>query len=161
VGPDREGAFEDFWRRHYVTVARAASAITGNVEDGAEVAQEAFARAYQRWSRVSSLDRPDAWVQRVAVNLSISTLRRHARAAAIPTTDQAVPAPTEPDDDLLLALRALSPHQRAVVVLRYYLDMSVDDVARVLGKRPGTVRALTHQAMSRLRTLLVKEPHDG
>jgi RNA polymerase sigma-70 factor (sigma-E family) len=155
----RDEQFEDLWRTHYTSVARAASAVTGNPEDGAEIAQEAFARAYQRWGRVTSLDRPGAWVQRVAVNLAISRVRRSQRAVSTSRGGEVDP-PAAPDDALLRALRTLSPQQRAVIVLRYYLDMSVEDVAHALRKRPGTVRALTHQGLERLRTLVPKEPQD-
>jgi DNA-directed RNA polymerase specialized sigma24 family protein len=58
------------------------------------------------------------------------------------------------------ALARLSPAQRAAIVLRYYLDWSVEDTAKALRKRPGTVTALTHQGMTRLRELLVEEPLD-
>jgi RNA polymerase sigma factor (sigma-70 family) len=62
--------------------------------------------------------------------------------------------------DMLEALRSLTPSQRAAVTLRYYADWSVDEVARALGKRPGTVRALTSQAFTRLRALLQDEEVD-
>jgi RNA polymerase sigma-70 factor (ECF subfamily) len=153
-------AFEAFWREHFASVARAATGITGNVEDGAEVAQEAFARAYQHWAKVSGLDRPEAWVHRVAVNVAISHLRR-AHRRIVPASPPIVEPPDAPDDDLLRALRGLTPAQRAVVVLRFYLDLSVDDVAKTMRKRPGTVRALTHQGMERLRSSLRKERLDG
>ncbi len=152
-------AFEVFWRAHYGSVTRVVSAICGDVQDGQEIAQEAFARAYQHWRRVSAMERPDAWVHKVAANLSISTLRRSSRGFG-DARRGAVPAPEPPDDELLRAMRALSPAQRAVICLRFYLDWSIDDVAEALGKRPGTVRALTHQGMQRLRAELTKEPQD-
>jgi RNA polymerase sigma factor (sigma-70 family) len=62
--------------------------------------------------------------------------------------------------ELLAALRELSPAQRAVVVLRYYTDQSIEDVAQILGKRPGTVRALASQGLSRLRVSLSGKVND-
>jgi RNA polymerase sigma-70 factor (ECF subfamily) len=153
-------AFEALWREQFASVARAATGITGNVDDGAEVAQEAFARAYQHWAKVSGLDRPEAWVHRVAVHVAISHLRR-AHRRVVPARPPIFEPPDAPDDDLLRALRGLTPAQRAVVVLRFYLDLSVDDVAKTMRKRPGTVRALTHQGMERLRASLRKERLDG
>jgi RNA polymerase sigma-70 factor (ECF subfamily) len=153
-----ESDFEDLWKAHYGSVVRTALVVTGNVEEARDVAQEAFARAYQHWSRVARLDRPESWVHRVATNLAISSARR--RRPRLPPP--ALIEPPEPYDDRLAALvKALTPAQRAVIALRFYLDWSVEDVARALGKRPGTVTALTHQALERLRPQMSEEPRDG
>jgi RNA polymerase sigma factor (sigma-70 family) len=105
------------------------------------------------------MDRPDAWVQRVAVNLALTARRRRRllpwlRAHA---EDRVVPEPDVPDSRLRQALLSLTPSQRAAIVLRYYADRSVEETARDLGKRPGTVRALTAQGLARLRQALTTE----
>jgi hypothetical protein len=111
-------------------VVRGAYLITGDREEAADVAQEAFARAYERWRTVSRLDRPGAWVQRVATNLAISWRRRQRVRArfrdAGPTPTRAEP---DVDTDLMAALRSLSPSQRAAVVLRFFADQSVEETA--------------------------------
>jgi RNA polymerase sigma-70 factor (ECF subfamily) len=152
-------AFEALWRAQFQAVARTATAITGSSQDGVDLAQEAFARAYQHWRKVSRMERPDAWVHRVAVNLAISQQRR-SRLGHRPLDARHVDGPEPPDEELLASLQSLSPSQRAVICLRFYLDWSVDEVAEALHKRPGTVRALTHQGMQRLRADLKKEPQD-
>lgn len=157
-GMDDE-VFVALWRGQFKAVARTATAITGSSEDGVELAQEAFARAYQHWRKVSRMERPDAWVHKVAANLAISQQRRN-RIRPAATKEQSVQNPEPADEQLLASLRALSPAQRAVICLRFYLDWSVDDVAEALRKRPGTVRALTHQGMQRLRADLTKESRD-
>lgn len=146
-------AFEALCRREYPAVVRTAFLITSDREEAVDVAQEAFARAFQHWRKVSVMDRPGAWVQRVASNLAISFRRRRrfwpgtGDAPGGEETEQRV------EDELLLveALQVLTPAQRAAVVLRYYADQSVEQAARALGKRPGTIRALTAQGMGRLR----------
>lgn len=160
MGSGGDEAFEVLWRQHFAAVARVASGVTASAEDGADVAQEAFARAYQHWAKVSRLERPDAWVHRVAINLAISRLRRARRGAGFSRLP-AIEQPDLPDEGLLRALSTLTPAQRAVVVLRFYLDLSVEEVAQSLEKKPGTVRALTHQGVERLRAALAKEPSDG
>lgn len=141
-------------------MVRTAWLITGDREEAHDVAQETFARAYERWRTVEALDRPAAWLQRVAGNLALSWRRKERRRSSQPVTDVAVEV-VERDRDLLDALRALSPAQRTAIVLRYYADLSVDDTASALRKRPGTVRALTSQGIARLRELLVEqEAHD-
>src|SRR4051794_23341899 len=92
--------FEDLWGAHFGSVVRTALLIVGNLEEAKDVAQEAFARAFQHWRRVSQLDRPEAWVHRVATNLAISTARRRR----LPVQSLAVIDPPEPPDDRLNAL---------------------------------------------------------
>jgi RNA polymerase sigma factor (sigma-70 family) len=151
------GDFEELWRSNFSSITRSAFLVTGDVHEAADVAQEAFTRAFQRWRTVSKLERPEAWVPRVAINLAISHRRR--KVPRLQRSEDV--APTEPpDEELTRALMALTPSQRAVIALRFYLDWSVDDVARALGKQPGTIRALTHQGMEHLRESLSKEPQD-
>src|SRR5712691_8521349 len=162
MSSDRRRSFDQFCRDEYARVVRAAYLITADREEALDVAQEAFAKAYERWRSVSGYDVPVAWVQRVAINLAISWRRRQrVRALALRTRrreDDSV-QPEIPDAELLSALRRLTPAQRAVIVLRYYADRSIEDVAHDLGKRPGTVRALTSQALARLRADTLIEVH--
>ena len=119
--------------------------------------QEAFARAYERWRTVSRAERPGAWVQRVAVNLAL-TWRAASVSATARRSHPRAPAsamePELPDPELFAALRALPLQQRAAVVLRHWADLSVEETARTLGKRPHTVKALTSQGLANLRRSL-------
>jgi RNA polymerase sigma-70 factor (ECF subfamily) len=153
--------FERLCRAEYAGVVRTAYLITGDREEANDVAQEAFARAYERWNSVSGFDRPAAWVQRVAANLAISWRRRRKWLSTAPLPDLGTGG--EPNTDAMVvldALKFLTPAQRAAVVLRYYADQSVEDTARALGKKPGTVRALTSQGVARLREFLSEETVD-
>ena len=161
----RESRFEAFdrlCRKEYVSVVRTAYLITGDREEAVDLAQEAFARAYERWRSVSRMDRPGGWLQRVVANLAISWRRQRRFRADVGAGEvDAVVADEEASDlDLLEALRALTPGQRAAIVLRYYADQPVEEVARALGKRPGTVRALTSQGLARLREFMGDEVSD-
>jgi len=150
--------FEQLWKRHYQAVTRTAFLIVGDTEGAKDIAQEAFVRAFQHWGRVSHLDRPEGWVHRVAANLALSSRRRRRLVRHEP--EPVVAGPEPPDTELLAALDTLTPGQRAVIAMRFYLDWSVEDVAGALGRRPGTVRALTHQGMERLRQRLSEEFRD-
>jgi RNA polymerase sigma-70 factor (ECF subfamily) len=156
VRADRHRAFEALCRAEYAQVARTAYLITGDREEARDLAQEAFARAYERWGSVSKLERPGAWVQRVVANLAISHQRRERiRARAARPIGRVVADQREPIDPALMdGLRALPPAQRAAVVLRYFADQSVHETAKALGKREGTVRALTSQGLHALRRRL-------
>jgi RNA polymerase sigma factor (sigma-70 family) len=145
-------SFEEMCRRHYTEVVRVAFLVTGDGQEALDVAQETFARAYERWGQVSTMENPVGWLMRVATNLSLShrrwSLRRAPPSAHEPATD------VQGDPGVSAALATLTPSQRAAVVLRFYLDLSIEDTARTLGKRPGTVRALTSQGVARLREQL-------
>ncbi|MGH2674077.1 MAG: SigE family RNA polymerase sigma factor [Actinomycetota bacterium] len=150
--------FEDFCQRHYSRLAGLAFLLTRDRQEAQDLAQEGLARAFERWGRVSRLDRPDAWVQRVVVNLAHSWKRRLRRVlpVALPP-DQFVIDPEVSDPALVRALGVLTPGQRTVIVLRFFLDWSVAQVADALGKQPGTVRALTAQGLDRLRRTLTQQ----
>jgi RNA polymerase sigma factor (sigma-70 family) len=134
---------------------------TSDRDLAAELAQEALARACLHWRRVQHMDAPGAWLYRVALNLANSAFarrraERRARADAALLVSATRPAGPDLDDVVTLrqALVGLAPRQRAAVVLRYYADLPVDDVASLMRCRPGTVRALTHQGLQRLRAEL-------
>jgi RNA polymerase sigma-70 factor (sigma-E family) len=163
VRDDARDAFEQFCREEYGAVVRTAYLITGDREEAVDVAQEAFARAYERWRTVRAMKRPGGWVQRVAANLSLSWRRRRAvRARPWPAEPNTEPTRFTPQDpEIIQAVLSLPQAQRAAVVLRYFADQSVEEVARALGKKPGTIRALTSQGVARLRQFLpVEEVHD-
>jgi RNA polymerase sigma-70 factor (sigma-E family) len=146
-------SFEQMCRHYYTEVVRVAFLVTGDRQEAFDVAQETFARAYERWAQVSTMDNPVGWLMRVATNLSLSHRRRAVRRVpALPAPESTPDAHGDPA--VLAALASLTPSQRAAVVLRFYLDQSIEETARTLGKRPGTIRALTSQGVARLRELL-------
>ncbi|MGH9123618.1 MAG: sigma factor-like helix-turn-helix DNA-binding protein [Acidimicrobiales bacterium] len=138
--------FPDFYREGRDRIARALTLTLGDADLAVEAVDEAMARAYQRWARVSTLENPGGWVYRVALNWSCSVLRRRRRA----------PAP-RPDRDLtdigpirepavLAALAALDVRQRAVVVCRHLLGWSEAETAIALSTPVGTVKSRLHRA---------------
>jgi len=159
---EKLASFEALCRREYPLVVRTAYLITGDAEEAADVAQEAFARALQHWRKVRRMDRPAAWLQRVAANLSISWRRRGRYWSREIAAEPEGVEDRDPSNGLLMleALQLLTPAQRAAIVLRYYADQSVEQAARALGKRPGTIRALTSQGFTRLRAYLADDEQE-
>ncbi len=150
--PDVE--FEGFYTAHRADVFRTAYLITADREEARDLTQETFVRAFQHWRELSGHERPGAWLQTVVARLAISWRRRQALRfkLGIGRGDTASEEMTQVEEPAVLqALRRLTLAQRTVVVLRFYADRSVEDVAHALGKRPGTVKALTAQALDRLR----------
>lgn len=152
-------SFEELFRDQYPSVLRETMFVLGDRDLAKEVANEAFARLYARWSRVSRYDKPGAWVRRVAIRLAVRGHGRQGRE----TTE--VERGHEGDHGLTLdvrgAVRQLAPQQRAAVMLHYFDDLPLAEVARVLGCREGTVKAHLHQARSRLGNLLVAYDADA
>jgi RNA polymerase sigma factor (sigma-70 family) len=132
--------------------------LTGDVGAGEDIAQEALTRAWARWGRVSRLDSPEAWTYRVAVNLARSRRRRQqAEQRALARVGVgAGELATEVADSMAVrdAVGALPERMRAALVLRYFADLPVAEVAEVLECAPGTVKSLTSQAIDRLRTVI-------
>jgi RNA polymerase sigma-70 factor (ECF subfamily) len=150
----RPADLEVLFRTEGDGVYRTLYAFTGGRADVAEEATaEAFARAVARQQQLRD---PLAWIYRVAFRVAIDELRRDRRRGALPD------APTAPPDlaGLMDALRKLSPNQRAAIVLRYVLDLDVDEVAKRMGVAAPTVRVHTHRGKARLRELLGSEEVD-
>jgi len=130
-------------------LVRLASLLLSSTAVAEDVVQDAFAKLHSRLGRV---DNPSGWLRVVVVNACRnerrrwSTARRHAAKLAVRSV-----AEDPPVDELVASLRRLPPRQRAVVVLRYYVDLPEAEIAAMLGMRPGTVKSSLHRALARLR----------
>jgi len=128
-------------------------AYTGDREVASDATAESFAQALGRGDAL--LD-PRAWIWRVAFRVASGELKRRRR------TDHRVPDVADPSEqraaELVAVLRQLPPNQRAAIVLHYYADRPVRDVAAALGVTPATARVHLHRGRRRLRRLL--EDHD-
>jgi RNA polymerase sigma-70 factor (ECF subfamily) len=156
----RRGAVEDFEQFYAATqqrVIRLLCAVTGDVQEAQDYAQEAYVRAAVRWSRVRVLDSPEAWVRRVGMNLAYDGRRRLLVRRASETRQRLaehVAGPQESSLDVVRAVRRLARAQQEVVLLHYLLDLSVADVARELGRPENTVKTQLLRARAALAELL-------
>ena len=151
--------FSNFARSEYPGLVGALCVLLGDPWLAQDVAQEALARAWARWSRVGSLERPDLRAKRVAVNLARSRWRRQkvaARAEALgAASTHPIPEPNAAQEALREAIRRLPARQRAAIALRYFDGMTTAEAAHTMGCKEGTVSALTSQAITSLRKGLV------
>lgn len=135
------------FRLHRVRLTRLATAITLDRDRAEDVVQDAFAGLHRNAHRVSN---PGGYLQRSVVNLSIKVQRR--RRTARNFRPDPSPASGIPEvDETWEAVCRLPPRQRAVVVLRYWEDMSEADIADTLDWPAGTVKSTLHRALSRLK----------
>lgn len=129
---------------------RAALAILGDPHEAEDAVQDAFLRFLER--APDNLENPGAWLTRVLVNGCKSRLRlAWRRVGPLPET---LPAPGPEERQELEELFSLPPEDRAVIHLHYYEGYSTDEIARMLGLRPGTVRSRLSRAREKLRKLL-------
>lgn len=154
-GPD----FASFYAAAWPRLLRTAYAVAGDRQLAEDAVQVALATAYARWPRVRRTDDPLAYVRKVAVNAALAQHRKaHRRRETVVEAlpERSAPVGSDPleRDAVLRAVRLLPPRQRAVVVLRYYEDLSERQIAEVLGCRPGTVKSQASAALATLRTVL-------
>lgn len=147
---------DEFCRAQYAPLVGALSLHCGDPYVAEELAQEAIARLCRLWPKVRSHPAPEAWLFRVAFNLSNSRWRRIVveRRAKERLAREDVP-PAAPDvlaaDAVRKAISKLPARQRTALIYRYFLDMRVAQVAELMECSEGTVKALTYQAIKALR----------
>ncbi len=144
-------SWEALYEREYPRLLRALVAIGGDDGAAEDAAQEAFVRAYKQG--LGSLDRPGAWLLVVATRVLFRDRRRRVTAVAVetlPSTGNEIDFAVE-RADLLTALRQLPERQRAIVVARFFYDMSYAEIAKAFAIKNGTVGATLSQALAKLR----------
>jgi RNA polymerase sigma-70 factor (ECF subfamily) len=157
---DRVVGFEEFYRVERDGILRSLVFTLNDRDLALEVTDEAFARAYERWDQLEDAGNRAGWVYRVALNLARNRFRRLSlERRKPPPGPQPVPgADGVADPALARALARLPIDQRAVVVLRFHLDWSVEEVAEALDVAPGTVKSRLHRALQKLATMLEEHP---
>lgn len=151
--------FAVFYEALQPRMTRVAIVVTGDRGRAEDAVQVGFARAFGAWGRVKKADDPAAYVRRIIINAALSEARKASRrhevsTESVDTHASAAGSTHDPDTrtDLLVEIAKLPPRQRAVVVLRFYEDLSEAQIAEALGCRPGTVKSQASAAMKTLRT---------
>jgi RNA polymerase sigma-70 factor (sigma-E family) len=160
--PDRR--FEDFVAETIDALFRTGYLMTGDAGMAEDLVQETFIRVARRWGRVRSMDRPLAYARRVLVNLVIdgaaARSRQQAELGPLVWTEaadgSAARALREVEDqaEFRWALAQLAPRERAVLVLRYWADLPIAEVAAILGCSAGTVKSAASRGASRLAAIM-------
>jgi RNA polymerase sigma factor (sigma-70 family) len=146
--------FDTFFQDESDRLLRVLCVVTGSRSHAEDIAQEAFTKVLERWDLVAAMENPTGYLYRSAMNVFRSDYRRAARALKRVVTfrDEAddVFAPIEDRDEASHALAALTPRQRAALVLTEALGYSGEETGELLGIKASTVYALTHQARTTL-----------
>lgn len=154
MSAESDEEFRDFMRGRWPAMVRLAYGLTGDLGHAEDVAQAAFARAYASWSRVARTGDPDAYVRKIVINENLSRFRKRRVTEDLVGAVPEGPGKADVTGDseaLLAALRRLGPRQRAVIVLRYWMDMSEAETAAALNCSVGTVKSQASRALATLR----------
>jgi RNA polymerase sigma-70 factor (sigma-E family) len=152
-----EARFEEYVAARWSTFHRLALLLTGSDAGAQDLMQATMEKAYVAWPRICRMEAPDAYVRRIMVNALLSAKRRAWQRHEVTGVD--FPTPVAPVTDHVLLDRnllwpivcALPQRQRAIIVLRYYEDLTEQEIAGVLGCSTGTVKSTAHDAMRALR----------
>ena len=141
---------EAVYRSSQLALTRLAYLLVGDRNEAEDVVQSVFTTAATRWE---TIEEPAAYLRRAVVNRANDVHRRGFRSAATPV--HVAESSAEPEvDDLWCLVQRLPATQRAVVVLRFYEDLALADIAVVLGRRASTVRSDLRRALTKLRESL-------
>lgn len=165
IGPQPHAAedFDAFYQREYSRMVEFAYALSGSRWAAEDLAQDGFLAAHLKWEKISTYDRPGAWVRRVVGNLATSHLRRRiveARALVKLAMGrrEAFPALGDSNEDVWSVVRSLPRRQAQTIALHYIFDLPVSEIAQVLEVAEGTVMANLHKARASLaRRLELKQ----
>ena len=139
-------------------------AMTGDLSEAEDAVQEAYVRAWQRWSQISTYNDPEAWLRTVAYRISVNSWRKAKNRLAAHLRSSRHAEQPGPSPDLLAlvsALRKIPPAQRRVIVLHHVADLSIDEIAMEIGAPTGTVKARLARGRRALAPLVSEFDDDG
>ncbi|MGH8937041.1 MAG: RNA polymerase sigma factor [Acidimicrobiia bacterium] len=150
--------FDDYYHLHHDRVFRALALTVNDADLAAEATDEAMARTYQHWRSVSGYANPAGWIYRVGLNWARSRFRRRRREVGGLAIDAPVWDPEPLDPAVARAIDSLPLPSRSVIVLRFFVDWSLEAIAEGLGVPVGTVKSRLHRALRRLEESLGGHP---
>jgi RNA polymerase sigma-70 factor (ECF subfamily) len=147
-----------FFRSEFAPVLRMIALMLHDQGRAEEITQDAFVQLLLQWPKVSRYERPDAWVRRVAIRMAVRSGRRERLFSLLRAEFRAPSEPTGGSHDVAAAICQLSTSQRAAIVLHYYEDRPVAEIAAILGCAEATARVHLHRGRRRLAVLLGEVP---
>jgi RNA polymerase sigma factor (sigma-70 family) len=159
--PATHVSFEEFFELERDHLCDLLSLVTGDRSEAEEIAQDAFVAVWERWDRVQLMDKPAGYLHRTAMNTFRKRYRRAKLFGRIAASSSPRTSSAAADSAVLLseALRALTPRQRAALVLTELLGYSAEDAAHALGVGVSTIGVLKHRGRIELRREM-EQPDD-
>lgn len=165
VSKERDEEFDAFMTASWPSLFRAAVLMVGDHHLAEDLLQVTMTKVYKAWPRVSHVEYPRAYARTVMTNQAISWSRRRSSTERPVAVWPETATPSHEDqvaqtEQVRRLLQLLPPRQRAVVVLRYYEDMSEVEIASAMGISPGTVKSHAYHAIQTLERLMSSEDRD-
>ena len=160
----QEADFVAYYEARAAAVRRTAYVLCGDWHLAEDLTQIVFTKLYRAWHRLERHDTLERYVRQVLLRAFLDDQRRPWRRESVTTPDSPILDTAAPErhgsderDVLLRALARIAPRRRAVLVLRYWEDLSIDQVAELLGCSAGTVRSQASRGLTDLRAALATE----
>jgi RNA polymerase sigma factor (sigma-70 family) len=147
----RPATYEGVYRAEYARMVRVARLLVGSKEAAEDIAQDAFVKLYPRFETVAD---PSGYLYRTVLNACWSRHRHWRVVERVRHLTERDEADYDEIDETRDELKRLRPRHRAVVVLRYYADLPLADIADILGVTTGTVKSMLHRALAELRQVV-------
>ena len=159
-------AFEEYAAAAWPRLYRSSYLLAGNHADAEDLAQQTLVQAFRSWDKVRRSDHPAAYVRKMQTNLFIAQRRPKSRRLEVltdaPPESRATPSSGLEDRmEIWPHVTALPPRQRAVIVLRYYEQLSEREIAETLGCSTGNVKSTAHRALKALHAAMEPGTHHG
>jgi RNA polymerase sigma-70 factor (sigma-E family) len=156
--PDQNAEFTEYMSARMASLRRLALLLTQDWYRADDLLQAAMTKAFVHWAKAAAADNTDAYVRTILIREFVQE-RRAGWAWRVTLTDQPIETAAASADhdgalDLWAAVGALPARQRAVLVLRYYCDLNVDQSAHALGCTPSTIKSQTAKALATLRRVI-------
>lgn len=147
-------SYEWFFRAEYPQVVRSAYLVVYDQEAARDVAQEAFVQLLRHWNKVSKYEKPEAWVRRVAIRLAVKVAKKQRTLTPLIDGHDTPATQQMGDPDLARAVAQLPGKQRVAIVLFYFEDRPVSEIAEILDCSEATAKVHLHRARKKLAALL-------
>ncbi|HYF95505.1 MAG TPA: sigma-70 family RNA polymerase sigma factor [Symbiobacteriaceae bacterium] len=160
----RREAFTALFSQMSPRLFRTALGLLGNPHDAADALQEAGLKAYRHFDKLHDADAGGAWLTRIVIHACYDQGRHRSRTTPIGLDverEEAGALPAETDWELVQALQELPEEQRTTVVLRFFQDLTIPQIASVMAVPDGTVKSRLHTALCRMRSLLAANRKEG
>jgi len=166
---ERRTTFARFVETRLGELYRIASVIVGDPVEAQDAVHDALERAWRSWPQLQSPDRLDAWVSKILVNECRDRLRRRRRRPIVDISESLSASLPGPDDlhtaidrdEVGRAFAALSPDHRIAIALRFYEDLTVDQIAARVGAPAGTVKSRLHHALAAMNAELLRSAQEA
>ncbi|MEV0535233.1 SigE family RNA polymerase sigma factor [Kitasatospora sp. NPDC050463] len=157
MSPERESQFDEFVAARYAALRRTGYLLCGDWHRAEDLVQATLIKLYARWSRLRDPQSAAGYARTTLTRTYIDGRRRRS-SGELTGLDLPEQAAAGPDSDrrlaLLAALAQVSPRYRAVLVLRYWEDQSIEETSAILGVSTGAVRSDAHRGLAQLRAIL-------